>query len=215
MTYTAKNLAVLERIDAGDHTILDVGCGTGANAETIKKRFPNCNISGISYSSEELELANKFLDNSFLINLDQITENFTNEFYDLIICSHVIEHLYNPKNVLNILASKLNTEGRIIVIVPNIAIWHSRLKLLSGKFEYEEHGLFDRTHIRFFTYNSLINEAVPESLRAEERFVTGHFPLPLVRKFLSRNIVEPMDNFALNYAPNLFASELGLILKNK
>jgi hypothetical protein len=45
----------------------------------------------------------------------------------------------------------LKTEGRLIASLPNVARLENRLKLLFGKFEYQETGILDKTHLRFFT----------------------------------------------------------------
>ena len=69
----------------------------------------------------------------------------------MIICSNILEHLYDPCGVLKTLFPYLKKDGRLIVSLRNIANWTIRLKLLFGKFEYERIGILDRSHIRFFT----------------------------------------------------------------
>ena len=212
MMYTAINATVLDQISSEDRYILDVGCGTGGNAESIKKRFPDCVITGISNNPAELEIAKEHMAMTYNVNLDQLAGQLTGTSYDLVICSHILEHLYNPKETVEQLGRLLRPNGRIIIVVPNYAIWHSRIRLLLGKFEYADHGLYDRTHIRFFTHNTVASELVPPSLKVLKRVNAAHFPLPLVRPYVPARMVELMDRVALRFLPNLLSSELGLVL---
>ena len=66
----------------------------------------------------------------------------------------VLEHLINPELALRQIQQVLAPRGRVIICVPNIAHARIRLKLLSGKFEYESTGILDVTHLRFFTYKT-------------------------------------------------------------
>jgi len=68
---------------------------------------------------------------------------------------HVLEHLVNPSGVLRVLRNSLAGSGRMLILLPNVAAWRVRKGLFfRGAFEYEETGLLDRTHLRFFTLTS-------------------------------------------------------------
>lgn len=72
--------------------------------------------------------------------------------FDLVFASSVLEHLPRPEQTLQLIKAVLKPKGELIVTLPNVAHWRARLKMLRGKFEYEDYGLLDRTHLRFFTY---------------------------------------------------------------
>jgi hypothetical protein len=42
----------------------------------------------------------------------------------------------------------------VLVSVPNVVNWQTRLAFLFGRFEYQSTGVLDRTHVRFFTFRS-------------------------------------------------------------
>ena len=67
----------------------------------------------------------------------------------------ILEHLKRPDLVLLRFKKYLSKSGHLILSVPNIAYFTLRLKLLLGRFEYEEKGILDVTHLRFFTLNSI------------------------------------------------------------
>lgn len=75
-----------------------------------------------------------------------------NDQYDVVICADVLEHLIDPEKVLLYLKTKIKKTGRIIISLPNIAFWDARVNLLKGRFDYQESGLMDKTHLRFYTY---------------------------------------------------------------
>lgn len=130
--------------------ILDVGCGTGALGEALKKKGNI--VYGIDISKKSIEIAKKRLDR--VIQIDLETENkllFKESSFDLIIFGDVLEHFRDPLSVLNNTKSYLKKDGQIIISLPNIANWEIRLKLLFGKFDYQKEGILDDTHVKFFT----------------------------------------------------------------
>ena len=89
------------------------------------------------------------------IESSEVLTHVADGAYDAIVLADVIEHLRAPENVLRGLLPKLSPSGRIVLSVPNVAHWSVRLSLLRGRFRYEETGLLDRTHLRFFTRETL------------------------------------------------------------
>lgn len=72
--------------------------------------------------------------------------------YDVVFASSVLEHLPRPEATLQLIKQVLKPKGRLIATTGNVAWWRQRLAMLWGKFEYEDYGIMDRTHLRFFTY---------------------------------------------------------------
>ena len=104
--------------------------------------------------------------------------------FDAIVYADVLEHLAQPGAVFRRLNQLLTPEGRLFVSMPNVAHLWIRLMLLSGRFDYADRGIMDRTHLRFFTRNtfrrfleehgmaisSLVPVPVPLFLAVPERF---------------------------------------------
>ncbi|MDP2684410.1 MAG: class I SAM-dependent methyltransferase [bacterium] len=99
-------------------TILDVGCGEGFFTHEIGKRYPNSNITGIDMENEYINLANKIhkLDNITYTNKDVESLN-SDEKYDLVILTEVLEHLNNPDKMLEKIKSI--SAKYILISVPN------------------------------------------------------------------------------------------------
>ena len=77
-----------------------------------------------------------------------------NDYFDYIIFADVLEHVKDPLIVLKRFKKYLNDEGYILISLPNITNWRMRLKILFGNFEYEDKGILDNGHIRFFNEES-------------------------------------------------------------
>jgi glycosyltransferase involved in cell wall biosynthesis len=78
-----------------------------------------------------------------------------NDTVDCLIYGDVLEHLYDPWAVLRHHRSWLKEDGMVVVCIPNVQHWSIIIGLLKGQWEYQDQGLLDRTHIRFFTLDSI------------------------------------------------------------
>ena len=74
--------------------------------------------------------------------------------FDVVFMSQVIEHIANPVGVLTKIHEWIDHTGILVISTCNIAHWKCRLRLMMGKWEYEDAGIFDSTHLRFFTTRS-------------------------------------------------------------
>ena len=97
---------------------------------------------------------------------------------DVVLCADVLEHLRDPWDTLAWLRTLLAPGGRAVISVPNVAHWTARRELLRGRFPYAQHGLFDRTHLRFFTRESA-RELAHRAGFAVRREAPAPAPLPL------------------------------------
>ena len=71
--------------------------------------------------------------------------------FDAVVCADVLEHLPEPRRLLEKIHRWLRPGGVLLVSLPNVANVSVRLGLLVGRFTYAERGIMDRTHLRFFT----------------------------------------------------------------
>jgi 2-polyprenyl-3-methyl-5-hydroxy-6-metoxy-1,4-benzoquinol methylase len=71
--------------------------------------------------------------------------------YAAVLLLDVLEHLVDPETILREAHGWLAPGGAVLCSIPNVAHWRVRLGLLRGHFEYEDSGLLDRTHLRWYT----------------------------------------------------------------
>ncbi|MBT8304779.1 MAG: class I SAM-dependent methyltransferase [Bacteroidia bacterium] len=142
-------------LPADAKTILDVGCGQGSFA-LVAKRRNSAEVWGIELMEDEARLAKPILDKVFVGPCEDHIEKLPENYFDTIFFNDVLEHLVDPYMVLRTIKSKLTPKGVIISSIPNMR-YHSVLsKLIFQKdFEYAEHGVMDKTHLRFFTKKSI------------------------------------------------------------
>jgi SAM-dependent methyltransferase len=208
----AANPALCALLGPGSRRVLDVGCGAGQNAAWLTEQHPGMTIVGITRSPAEAELARRYLERCWVLDLErELPAELAAERFDTILCSHVLEHLREPSLVLGRLARLLASGGRVLIAVPNVLGWRQRLAFLAGRFEYARDGVLDSTHLRFFTYDTADRYLLAETpeLRLDEKLVTGNVPLwGLRRHVLPYAWSSRIDAFGCRVRPNLFGSEV-------
>jgi len=216
--------------------ILDVGCGYGLLSKELKKTFPKLDFYGIEHSKEASRSSQKIL-KLLQCNIEDIAlikRKLKTQKFDVIIFSDVLEHLYDPVDIIKSYQSFLNQDGTIVVTVPNIANIFSRLALLFGYFNYNETGVMDKTHIRFFNKQNLRQLAKESNLQiVAQKYdsILVRWFVPFIKIFIankgSGHIVDsklyqfyfkylrPIEELLSTLLPSLFAFRLGVSLERK
>ncbi|MBF0096678.1 MAG: methyltransferase domain-containing protein [Magnetococcales bacterium] len=135
--------------------VLDVGCGTGGLGNLIKHRDPGVVFDGVELNSLAAQTAANYLDHVYCVNIETDELPFAAAGYDCIIFGDVLEHLYHPLQAIERMKQYLKPEGFILCSIPNAQNYQIISSLLCGNFQYQDGGLLDRTHIRFFTYANM------------------------------------------------------------
>lgn len=141
--------------------ILECGCSTGFLSRRIAEG--GARVVGIEVDAEAAAQARNHCAKVLAIDLNR--SHWTRDIgekFDLITFGDVLEHLLDPLATLREAGNALAPGGRVLISLPNVAHWTARAKLLLGRFEYQELGLLDYTHLRFFTTitaKKLIREA--------------------------------------------------------
>jgi len=132
--------------------VLEIGAGPGSIASVLKEKC-GCNISAIEIEPVSIEKLKSFCDAVYCLDLND--ENWISAFadiekFDIIIAADVLEHLLDPWMTLKLAKSLLSQEGQIIVSLPHVGHAAVMACLFNSDFSYQNVGLLDRTHIRFF-----------------------------------------------------------------
>ena len=142
-------------IDKPGLKLLDVGCSCGGNLMTIRQVNPSADLYGIEYNEKTAQVASCY-GCVQAVDVEKFEcVDWYNKF-DYIICGDVLEHLYDPWGTLSKLGKCLNSKGKIIISLPNINHISIITQILSGVWNYEDAGILDKTHLRFFTLKTAI-----------------------------------------------------------
>jgi methionine biosynthesis protein MetW len=209
--YTEQEVAPMlaELVPMGSR-VLDVGCGTGGLsliiAETRKAKVigiePNLRRAAAA-RARGLEVYQELFTPEVLQAL---------ELFDVVVFADVLEHIADPGNFLQLAQRALLPGGRVIASVPNVAHWSVRLDLLRGKFNYQEIGIRDATHLRWFTAESLTRLFESSGLRVVSMQHTAGVTLPDYGtrrpwRWMSRDLRDPIVRALARRLPLLFGCQ--------
>lgn len=110
-----KKLKLINSFKPESKNLLDVGCGTGDFLQVAKQN--NWNVSGIEPSDQAREIANKKTNNAVFKNEELL--KFKENSFDVITLWHVLEHLPNLEEQLQVFRKILKPDGALVVAVPN------------------------------------------------------------------------------------------------
>lgn len=210
------NPDLVELLDPGARTILDVGCGVGTNASLIRQRAPDVRLYGITLSPSERERAAGVMEACWVADIERgMPPEVRRRTFDAIVFSHVLEHVRDPGGVVAEFSALLAPRGSLLIAVPNVLNWRDRFRFLAGRFEYSQAGTLDYTHLRFFTVSSapriLLSRA--RGLELRHLSVGGHLPLGPFRTVLPRRVTAALDRLARRHAPGLLGHQILVVLR--
>ncbi|MFA6304907.1 MAG: class I SAM-dependent methyltransferase [Patescibacteria group bacterium] len=170
--------AIIRWLTQNSHkTILDIGCSNGILGQEVKKLMP-CRFFGTDISAQAVHEAKQVLDNAWQFNLEDEIVNWPEELrqnnYDAIVLSEVLEHLFEPENLLIKLKELPQADKEILITVPNLLFWKNRLKIFFGQFNYTNQGIMDKSHIHFFSWASFKKMIADSGYRIIE--IDNHAP---------------------------------------
>jgi methionine biosynthesis protein MetW len=157
--------------------VLELGCACG-DLGALLQRDKDCSVLGVEVDDEAaaeargrgLEVLGASLEDPATLDVLAARGPF-----DVVIATDVLEHLRDPQPVVAALVRFVSPRGLAIVAVPNVATWSSRWRLLTrGTWEYGEDGLLDRTHLRFFTWDTIHRLVEQHGWRVTDRVIDGY-----------------------------------------
>jgi O-antigen biosynthesis protein len=184
--------------------ILDVGCGEGKVGALLKAGKPDRYVVGIELDEEAARLARLRLDKVYEVDVQTAKLDELPGSFDCLIYGDILEHTKDPLAILRNHRSLLRRNGRLIVSIPNVQFYYVILCLLRGRWTYTNRGIFDRSHLRYFTLYEIRNllahagycvAKVERNYRLLERpsrvnkAATVFAWLPLMRPFLTYQYV--------------------------
>ena len=150
--------------------VLEVGCGSGATLQWLQQQGRCGRTVGIELFEAAAATARGRVDELHVGNAESMIDGlFEAASFDLVLCLDVLEHMSDPWAFVAQVQRLLKPGGTLIASIPNVR--HLRVVLpllLAGRWRYEESGILDRTHLRFFTQGSALALVSPPGLRVTQ-----------------------------------------------
>ena len=152
--YSNIRLDLINLIDKKSQNlkVLEIGAAYGETLFYLKQNGIASEVVGVDIFEDAKNKQNyKPLDQFIFGDIEKIDLPEYFQHFDLILLADVLEHLFEPKSVLETLKKYLKEDGKIIISMPNIRYYSALYKIVfKGDFKYEESGIFDYTHVRFY-----------------------------------------------------------------
>lgn len=187
--------------------VLEIGCGRG----NFKTHFPeSVEYWGVDPNDEARSVAEKRFHRVLVGVYDNVQADLPEQYFDLIVCNDVIEHMLDHDAFLEQIKQKLAPGGRLLISIPNVRYFSNLYELFIKKdWKYKDAGILDRTHLRFFTEKSLLRTL------EEHRFEVLDFQRINLQNFQRFKIVEklPFLKYFLQLAVITFMGKDSLYLQ--
>jgi len=175
--------------------VLEIGCNTGNFVQYMSKP---CEYWGIEPFEEAANVAKSKMDRVLIGFYDKVANEILDNYFDLIIANDVIEHLEQPWDFLQSIKKKMTINASIVLSIPNVRYYDNLRKILFHKdWKYEDFGILDITHLRFFTEKSIIRLLNENGFEIEEmkginpiKVRKRHLPIYWLAKFIFGTDIE-------------------------
>jgi SAM-dependent methyltransferase len=190
---------------------LDVGCGNHMPRAT-KRRFPLWNYYGLDRADYNIDARDKAaMTGHYALDLESGSlDAVPAAFFDVVVMSHVIEHLPNGLEVLAALTEKLRPGGRIYVEFPSVR--SLALPPMKGTLNFSD----DPTHVRVYGVREISNLLMSRGFRILRAGRRRHWmrilllPLIVTAKFALGGRPEAGDFWDVaGFADYVFARKAG------
>lgn len=138
--------------------VVEVGSSSGALARAFKTVVPECHYTGIEIDATYVAASQRYCDRVVHASIEEIDAAAFDSLFpsDCWIFGDTLEHLRDPWQVLRRIRNQISETGSVVACIPNAQHWSVQARLNCGQFRYEDAGLLDRTHLRWFTRTTII-----------------------------------------------------------
>ena len=149
-----------------DLAVLDIGCSCGGNLMAIKLQNADAQLYGIELSEQAAAIARHFAEIK-TTDVERFSDPDWQGKFDYIIMGDILEHLRDPWTALLHVVRMLKPGGRLLASIPNVMHISNVKNLINGYWQYEDAGILDRTHLRFFTKKTIETMMAEAGLKIE------------------------------------------------
>lgn len=183
--HAVVNQDLLGLMPPGVRRVVEVGCMHGALAQAYRARNPAVDYLGIDIDPAYAGVAAGHCSRSLAADIEQLDEAAFAALFpsDCWVFGDCLEHLRDPWRIVRRIRQGIDADGCLVACIPNAQHWSVQIRLASGLFRYEDSGLLDRTHIRWFTRVTMIEMFMQAGWRVDKalsRQLPQAAPAPLM-----------------------------------
>jgi methionine biosynthesis protein MetW len=185
-------------VPPGSARVLDVGCGEGYALDWLRHSRGASWLEGIEIDAAAAQAAAGRVDRIHCGDAENLVAGLAPESFDAVLCLDSLEHMRDPWRVTRELVRCLRPGGTFVACLPNVRHWRVTWPLvLHGLWEYQDEGLLDRTHLRFFTRRSAAGLVEQAGLQIDSIAALGLEKGTRARRLarLSLGMLEPFLEF--------------------
>jgi|HubBroStandDraft_2_1064218.scaffolds.fasta_scaffold00447_13 SAM-dependent methyltransferase len=183
--------------------VLDLGCSGGLLSERL--RALGHTVTGVDIL--ELPDVRDRVDHFIRGNLDEglPPEAEAGGPFDVVLAADVLEHVRTPELLLDQSRDVLAPRGVLVASVPNFGHWYARGRTALGLFGYDQRGILDRGHVRFFTRRGFLRTLRGAGFAIVRNHTTG-LPLEVLTESEGMMVrtLRAADRLAASMRPTLF-----------
>ena len=205
MTPTSSHGRLLARLAAlPPGRVLDLGCSDGRFGALV--RALGHHVVGVDVVKHPA--VGDRVDEFYEADLDGGIPAEAGGDFDVVVLADVLEHTVTPERVLNEVRDRLAPGGIVLASIPNFAHWYPRVRVASGRFDYDRRGILDRGHVRFFTDRSFRRLVADTGFGVVAREATG-LPIEVAERGGdglggAGDVIGRVDRFAARHWPSMF-----------
>lgn len=137
--------------------VLDVGCSSGGFAKSLREARPELEIWGIEPFADAASIAQNDIDRVIVGDFPSVLPQLSDTRFDAVFFNDVLEHMAEPEDALTAAHQVISPGGTVVASIPNVRHFSVVWPLLRrGQWTYQDAGILDRTHLRFFTRSSVL-----------------------------------------------------------
>lgn len=150
--YKNQRKEVYEMVPPFPQRVLEIGCAEGGFKENFSSDIEYWGVEPVNEVAEHARRKNIHV---LCGTYEDVCNQIPDAYFDVVVCNDVIEHMFAPETFMLSVKNKLTANGVLIGSIPNVRFWGNLINLLIKRdWKYEDSGVLDKTHLRFFTDKS-------------------------------------------------------------
>lgn len=149
--------------------VVEVGVMHGALANVYRERNPQAAYMGVDIDPEYAAVAAQFCTETLAGDIETFDAATMDKLFpsDCWVFGDCLEHLRDPWRIVSMIRERIDSDGCLITCIPNAQHWSVQMCLATGQFRYQDEGLLDRTHVRWFTRITMMEMLIQAGWRIE------------------------------------------------